>query len=91
MKKAKVFAICGALSLTLAAAGMAGCSGETSVDGTATALVINGEEVNAGTANFILRYQQAPDGLYDGELRLYHLGKQPVGHGFRYQQLRLSV
>ena len=59
MKKAKVFAICGALSLTLAAAGMAGCSGETSVDGTATALVINGEEVNAGTANFILRYQQA--------------------------------
>ena len=44
MKKAKVFAICGALSLTLAAAGMAGCSGETSVDGTATALVINGKK-----------------------------------------------
>lgn len=57
MKKAKAFAVCGILSLTLAAAGLAGCGG--SVDGTATALVINGEEVNTGTANFILRYEQA--------------------------------
>lgn len=59
MKKARIFAICGAVSLSLAAAGMAGCAEEKTVDGTATALVINGEEVNTGTANFLLRTQQA--------------------------------
>ena len=59
MRKAKAFAICGALAVTLAASGMAGCSEETTVDGTTTALIVNGEEVNTGTANFILRYQQA--------------------------------
>lgn len=59
MKKARALAICGVLSLSLAAAGMTGCAGEETVDGTAAALIINGEEINAGTANFILRYQQA--------------------------------
>lgn len=44
-------------SLALAAAGLAGC-GDT-VDGTKTALVINDEEINVGTANFYLRHQQA--------------------------------
>ena len=57
MKRVKAFAVCGILSLALAAAGLAGCGGN--VDGTATALVVNGEEVNTGTANFILRYEQA--------------------------------
>lgn len=57
MKTAKTAAICGIASLALAAAGLAGC-GDT-VDGTKTALVINDEEINVGTANFYLRHQQA--------------------------------
>ena len=57
MKAAKTAAICGIASLALAAAGLAGC-GDT-VDGTKTALVINDEEINVGTANFYLRHQQA--------------------------------
>ena len=57
MKRRKTFALCGVLSLTMAAAGLTGCSSK--VDGTATALVVGEEEVSLGTANFILRYQQA--------------------------------
>ena len=57
MKTAKTAAICGIASLALAAAGLAGC--EDTVDGTKTALVINDEEINVGTANFYLRHQQA--------------------------------
>lgn len=57
MKRRKIFALCGVLSLTMAAAGLTGCSSK--VDGTATALVVGEDEVSLGTANFILRYQQA--------------------------------
>ena len=42
MKKAKVFAVCSMLALALAVAGLAGCG--SSVDGTKTAMVVNGEE-----------------------------------------------
>ena len=57
MKTAKTAAICGITSLALACAGLAGCGDK--VDGTKTALVINDEEINVGTANFYLRHQQA--------------------------------
>lgn len=57
MKRTKTLALCGALSLTMAAAGLAGCGSK--VDGTAAALVVGDEEISLGTANFILRYQQA--------------------------------
>ena len=57
MKTAKTAAICGIMSLALAAAGLAGC-GDT-VDGTETALIINDEEINLGCASFYLRHQQA--------------------------------
>ena len=46
------------LGCVLAAGLMAGC-GEAEVDGTQTALTINGEELSMGTAVFDLRYQQA--------------------------------
>lgn len=57
MKTAKTAAICGITSLALACAGLAGCGDK--VDGTKTAMVINDEEINVGTANFYLRHQQA--------------------------------
>ena len=57
MKAAKTAAICGITSLALACAGLAGCGDK--VDGTKTAMVINDEEINVGTANFYLRHQQA--------------------------------
>ena len=57
MKTAKTAVICGIASLSLAAAGLAGCGDTT--DGTAAALVVNDEEINLGTASFYLRHQQA--------------------------------
>lgn len=50
----KVLALC--LVLVFAAAAFAGCG---KIDGTKTALTINGEEFSAGTVNLYLRYQQA--------------------------------
>ncbi|MBR2189122.1 MAG: hypothetical protein IJ860_06925 [Eubacterium sp.] len=50
-------AVSGALALTVAASLLAGCGKH--INGTAAAISVNGEEINVGTANFILRYQQA--------------------------------
>ncbi|MBR2560852.1 MAG: hypothetical protein IKE31_01745 [Eubacterium sp.] len=43
----------------LAAGLLAGCGQAEKVDGTQTALTVNGEEISMGTAVFTLRYQQA--------------------------------
>ncbi len=53
----KTAAVSGMLTISMAASLLAGCGKH--INGTAPAVVINGEELNVGTANFILRYQQA--------------------------------
>lgn len=58
MKKFNTLAVCGALSVSMAASVLAGC-GEKAVDGTQTAMVIDGDEISLGTANYILRTEQA--------------------------------
>jgi foldase protein PrsA len=55
MKTLKNIAVSAALAVAMAGSMLAGCG----TDGKATAIVVNGEELNVGTANFILRYQQA--------------------------------
>ncbi|MBQ2627087.1 MAG: hypothetical protein IJG17_04820 [Eubacterium sp.] len=57
MNYLKTAAVSGILTVSMAASMLAGCGKH--VNGTAAALIVNGEEVNVGTANFILRYQQA--------------------------------
>lgn len=58
MKKASTLAACGILSLTMAASALSGC-GQKAVDGTQTAMVIDGEEISLGLANYFLRTEQA--------------------------------
>lgn len=50
---------CALLTVSLFTASMSGCGKETAFDGTQEALVIDGESVNVGKANFLLRFQQA--------------------------------
>lgn len=56
MKYGKKTLAAGVLTMCLAGSMLAGCG---SVDGTATALVINDEKINLGTAAFYLNYQIA--------------------------------
>lgn len=56
MKNRKTKALCGILAASVMMTGLSGCG---SFDGTKTAIVVNGEEMTAGEANFMLRYQQA--------------------------------
>lgn len=58
MKKTSTLAVCGILSLSMAAASLAGC-GEKAVDGSQTAMVIDGEELSLGLVNYFLRTEQA--------------------------------
>lgn len=55
MNKFKGIAVSAALAVSVAAGTLAGCG----TNGKATAIVVNDKEVNVGTANFILRYEQA--------------------------------
>lgn len=50
---------CALLAVSLFTASMSGCGKETAFDGTEEAFVIDGESVNVGKANFLLRFQQA--------------------------------
>lgn len=60
MKNLAAKIACGLLAAALCTGCLAGCGEEREpVDGTAEAIRINGTSVNAGTANFLLRYQQA--------------------------------
>lgn len=49
---------CGLLAISLVTASLSGC-GKSALDGSEEAIVIDGESVNVGTANFLLRFQQA--------------------------------
>ena len=61
MNKVKVTAICGALSVSMLASVLAGCgdSATEKIDGTQTAVTINGEAISVGEANMLLRYNEA--------------------------------
>lgn len=60
MKNLAAKIACGLLTVCLCTGFLAECGGESEpIDGTAEAIRINGTSVNAGTANFFLRYQQA--------------------------------
>ncbi|MCR4654001.1 MAG: peptidyl-prolyl cis-trans isomerase [Eubacterium sp.] len=56
MNKVKAKAVTAVLACTMAMTTLAGCG---KVDGTQAALIVNGETINLGTAEFYLRYQQA--------------------------------
>ncbi|MDO4491919.1 MAG: peptidylprolyl isomerase [Lachnospiraceae bacterium] len=58
MKKVNTITACGLLSVAMAASVFAGC-GEKPVDGTQTAMVIDGEELSLGLVNYYLRTEQA--------------------------------
>lgn len=59
MKKFTIKATCAALALVLGATAFTGCGAKVEkLDGTATAMVIDGVEVPAGVASFAVRYQQ---------------------------------
>lgn len=58
MRKKTVKMLSLSLAIGLAAASFAGC-GTDKINGSETALVINGEEIQLGEANFMLRYQQS--------------------------------
>ena len=55
MKRVKAKIACGVLAVSMVAASMTGCG---KLDGTETAITVNGEEISLGEANFLLRYQQ---------------------------------
>ena len=55
MNKIKSIAVSAALAVSVAAGALAGCG----MNGKETAIVVNDKEINLGTANFLLRYQQA--------------------------------
>lgn len=56
MKK-KAIITAGVLALCMAAGMLSGCKDK--IDGTETAITVNGESISLGAANFLLRYQQA--------------------------------
>lgn len=58
MKNLSAKIVCGVLAGVLCVGSFAGCA-EKPIDGTAEAFTVNGESVNMGVANFVLRYQQA--------------------------------
>ncbi|MCQ2500630.1 MAG: hypothetical protein MJ117_04695 [Lachnospiraceae bacterium] len=58
MKKFNTLAVCGVLSMSMAASVLTGC-GDKAVDGTQTAMVIDGDEISLGMANYVLRTEQA--------------------------------
>ena len=57
MNRMKAAAVCGILSLSLFAGVLSGCGSK--VNGADPAVVVNNETVSVGTANYVLRYQQA--------------------------------
>ena len=57
MNYLKTAAVSGMLTISMAASMLAGCGKH--INGTAPAVIVNGEAINVGTANFILRYQEA--------------------------------
>lgn len=59
MKNISAKIACALLAVSLFTASMSGCGKEAALDGTAEAIVVDGESVNIGTANFLLRFQQA--------------------------------
>lgn len=59
MKKASTLTVCGFLSVSMAASVLSGCGKDKAVDGTQTAMVIDGEELSLGLANYFLRTEQA--------------------------------
>lgn len=58
MRKTSTLAVCGILSLSMAASVLSGC-GDKAVDGSQTAMIIDGEELSLGLANYFLRTEQA--------------------------------
>ena len=65
MKKFTIKATCAVMALALGATTFAGCGAkEENLDGTKTAIVIDGQEVTAGVVSFAVRYQQAQSEYY---------------------------
>lgn len=61
------------MSLCLAAASLAGCGKKAELDTTAAIAALDGENVTAGVANFLLRYQQTQfESSYGGWLKSYY-------------------
>ena len=61
------------MSLCLAAASLAACGKKAELDTTATIAALDGENVTAGVANFLLRYQQTQfESSYGGWLKSYY-------------------
>ncbi len=58
MNNVKRTVLCGLLAGCLASTVLAGCQGK-GVDGSAAAITVNEDTISMGTANYILRYQQA--------------------------------
>lgn len=58
MKKTSTLTACGILSVAMAASVLSGC-GDKKIDGTQTAMVIDGEELSFGLVNYFVRTQQA--------------------------------
>lgn len=60
MNKLKTTMVTGALALSMMASVLGGCGNASEkIDGTKTAVTVNGEEVNVGVASMLLRYNQA--------------------------------
>ncbi|QOV19321.1 hypothetical protein INP51_15495 [Blautia liquoris] len=58
MKNLSAKLACGLLAISLFTSSLSGCGKTTGLDGTQKAFEIDGESVNLGTANFLLRFQQ---------------------------------
>lgn len=68
MRNWKNKVIAAALTAAIGMSALTGCGADSSVDGTQTAVVVDGEEINLGTANFMLRYQQANVANYNAAM-----------------------
>ena len=64
MKKGIFKTLGAAIAVSTAAASLAGCAGDGKINSNETAIVVNGEEIPLGEANFMLRKQQAQTYYY---------------------------
>ena len=87
MNNVKRTVLCGLLAGCLASSMLAGCQGK-GVDGSAAAITVNEDTISMGTANYILRYQQAETTLYDGAYGMAQAGSLWDYTLYRCHQLR---